>query len=234
MGVTQALFLTLLALALALAQQNIKDPIADFCRRQRHQTCVIDGKLYIDGGQVYYGGSKDNESVAEQNIWLIWEDTQDVANEFAFPIQRANLSKNDGNTINSKRVKDATIPSVNNCVPFPDAFNRLFYLFGGEHASASASAARAASSQGFILYFYDTVYNTWNRSSSDASQASISWPAFGAGTVSDTGVAYYYGGYLTEKSDGAWRGGDFILNGLLSYDMGTRRWGKHVGSEEAG
>lgn len=29
-----------------------KDPLIDFCRRFGHQSCVIDSRLYIDGGQV--------------------------------------------------------------------------------------------------------------------------------------------------------------------------------------
>jgi hypothetical protein len=41
--------------ALVTAQENIKDPIKGFCRRHKHQTCIIDNKLYIDGGLVYYG-----------------------------------------------------------------------------------------------------------------------------------------------------------------------------------
>lgn len=28
---------------------------------------MIDSKLYIDGGMVYYGGDKNNDSVAEQS-----------------------------------------------------------------------------------------------------------------------------------------------------------------------
>lgn len=54
-------------LAVAVAQLNIQDPIADFCRRHKQQTCMIDSKLYIDGGMVYYGGDKNNDSVAEQS-----------------------------------------------------------------------------------------------------------------------------------------------------------------------
>lgn len=54
-------------LAVTAAQQNLADPIADFCRRHQHQTCIIDSKLYIDGGMVYYGGSVDNNTVAEQS-----------------------------------------------------------------------------------------------------------------------------------------------------------------------
>lgn len=44
-----------------------QDPIEDFCRRHQHQTAVIDNKLYIDGGKVYYGNSVDNNSVAQQS-----------------------------------------------------------------------------------------------------------------------------------------------------------------------
>lgn len=155
-------------------------------------------------------------------------------------MQRANLSKVRppsntpmavlenvvGITTNDTCVKDARIPSVSGGVLWPDTANRLFYLFAGEYASVSA--LRETSPQDFTLYFYDTIYNTWNRSVSDASQASIAWPAFGAGAVTDTGTAYYYGGYLTEKSDAGWRGGDLMLNGMLSYDMGTRRWGNNT------
>ena len=53
-------------LAVVAAQQN-GDPINDFCRRHQHQTCIIDSKLYIDGGKIYYGGSVDNGSVAQQS-----------------------------------------------------------------------------------------------------------------------------------------------------------------------
>lgn len=59
-------------IAVAVAQQNTKDPIDDFCRRHKQQTCVIDSKLYIDGGMVYYGGDKSNDSVAEQSMNSVW------------------------------------------------------------------------------------------------------------------------------------------------------------------
>jgi hypothetical protein len=58
------LFAIITAATLAAAQL---DPIRDFCRRHLHQTCVIDSKLYIDGGKVYYGGSVGNDSVARQS-----------------------------------------------------------------------------------------------------------------------------------------------------------------------
>lgn len=61
---TMQLFVIVIVATLAAAQL---DPIQDFCRRHQHQTCVIDSKLYIDGGKVYYGGSVDNSSVARQS-----------------------------------------------------------------------------------------------------------------------------------------------------------------------
>lgn len=59
-------------LAATAAQQNVGDPINDFCRRHLHQTCIVDNKLYIDGGKVYYGGSVDNGSVPEQSEFVVW------------------------------------------------------------------------------------------------------------------------------------------------------------------
>lgn len=44
-----------------------QDPIRDFCRRHQHQTCIIDNKLYIDGGKVYYGGFVENGSTVQQS-----------------------------------------------------------------------------------------------------------------------------------------------------------------------
>jgi hypothetical protein len=50
-----------------IAQQLIANPINDFCRRHQHQTCVIDNKLYVDGGLIYYGAdaSRDNPQPSE-------------------------------------------------------------------------------------------------------------------------------------------------------------------------
>ena len=107
---------------------------------------------------------------------------------------------------------------------WPDITNKLFYLFGGEYSGEP---------QDFInLWFFDVMYNTWNKSSSsDDSQSRVSWPAFGAGTVSDSGVTYYYGGYLSNQSDPKWAGDPFMLNSLTSFDMNTRTWPNHTYDE---
>jgi hypothetical protein len=102
-------------------------------------------------------------------------------------------------------------------VLWPDQANKLFYLYGGDYNNASV--------QDFsTLWFYDTIYNTWNRSNSDGSQTQILWPSFGAGTVDDEGVGYYYGGYLSNKSVSKWSGDRLMLNTMVSYDMNEKRW----------
>lgn len=101
------------------------------------------------------------------------------------------------------------MPSTSGGVLWPDDTNKLFYLFGGEYDNSNDVQAFTT------LWFYDVMYNTWNRSSaSDGSQTGVNWPAFGAGTITDTGIAYYYGGYLTNKSVFKWTGGRLMLNSL--------------------
>jgi hypothetical protein len=95
----------------------------------------------------------------------------------------------------------------------------LFYLFGGEYHDV-------ASVQAFTnLWFFDVIYNKWNRSTgSDIVRASISWPAFGGGAVTEGGTAYYYGGYLSNKTTLKWGGDPLMLSSLISFDMNTQIW----------
>ena len=93
-------------IAAAAGQQNIQDPISNFCRRYKHQTCVIDSKLYIDGGLVHYGSSVLPDDVPERSecttthhsisadgtdTWLLWEDLSDL--KTGLPPQYKNLTK---------------------------------------------------------------------------------------------------------------------------------------------
>lgn len=111
------------------------------------------------------------------------------------------------------------MPSVSGGVLWPDSTNKLFYLFGGEYDNTNAVQSFTT------LWLYDIMYNTWNRSSaSDGSLTGINWPALGAGTFTDVGVAYYYGGYLTNLSMPKWPGDRLMLNSLISFNMNTRSW----------
>jgi hypothetical protein len=115
--------------------------------------------------------------------------------------------------------QDPEVPSVSGGVLWPDTTNKLFYLFGGEYSTANDVQSFTT------LWLYDVIYNTWNRSSaSDGSLTDMKWPAFGSGTVSDTGTAYYYGGYLTNLSMPKWSGERLMLNSLTSFNMNTRSW----------
>ena len=104
-------------------------------------------------------------------------------------------------------------------VLWPDTVNKLFYLFGGEYADIE-------SVQPFTnLWSFDVIYNAWNNTvDSDGSRASISWPAFGAGAVTDEGTAYYYGGYLSNKTTPGWSNNTLMLSSLISFNMNNQVW----------
>ncbi|KAH8731761.1 hypothetical protein GQ44DRAFT_603735, partial [Phaeosphaeriaceae sp. PMI808] len=195
--------------ALATAQLAIQDPIKDFCRRHQQQTCVIDSKFYIDGGLAYYGASINSNSQPERNPWLLWGDLKQLGP--GVPPLYSNLTKG------------RDIPTVSGGVLWPDQANKLFYLFGGEYNNGSSPGSTD-------LWYYDTLYNKWERTLPDGSQSLISWPAFGASTVTDEGVAYYYGGYLSNKTVSGWIGKSLMLNGLVSYDMNNKVWSNRTGS----
>jgi hypothetical protein len=109
---------------------------------------------------------------------------------------------------------------------WPDPVNKIFYLYGGEH-----SDPKKRTSQGeFTLWYYDTIYDKWESPSADGSKSRISWPALGASAVSDQGVAYYYGGYLTNASDLDTSGQPVMQSAMISYDMDSRVWVNDTGS----
>lgn len=101
---------------------------------------------------------------------------------------------------------------------WPDTVNKLFYLFGGEYEAGKVQAFNN-------LWFFDTIYNSWNKTQPHGTQAQVSWPFLGSSAITDEGVAYYYGGYLGNGSVEGWQGDHMMLTSLLSYDMKTGAWG---------
>lgn len=65
---SRIVMLSLLALsgllALTMAQTQSERV---FCRRHEHQTCVIDSRLYMYSGMVYYGTDVNNQSEPEMS-----------------------------------------------------------------------------------------------------------------------------------------------------------------------
>lgn len=104
---------------------------------------------------------------------------------------------------------------------WPDQANKLFYLYGGEFNNNDK-----VRNFDKTIWFYDTIKDTWNQTGdgSRATSEPISWPAYGAGTVDDDGRAYYYGGYLNNKTVPGWGANPLMLKSLITFDMNTRAW----------
>jgi hypothetical protein len=101
---------------------------------------------------------------------------------------------------------------------WPYQINKVFYFFAAKYSNGSVNEFSNE------LWYYDTIINTWNQTLSDGSQAKISWPAFGGSVVTEEGLAWYYGGYLNDKTVPNWGAKPLMLNNLISYDMIKRTW----------
>ena len=124
----------------------------------------------------------------------------------------ANLSKNN------------TVPDLAGGILWTDDVNKIFYLYGGESATAP---------QSFSLWGYDTVLNQWNKSTSPSTD--IGRVAWGAGTtVGARAEGYYYGGYLNNQTTPAWSGPQIATSNLVKYDMIRNVWTNNTGPDAIG
>ncbi|TVY65699.1 Kelch repeat-containing protein, partial [Lachnellula suecica] len=184
-----------------------KDPLANFCRRFGHQTCVIDSKLYVDGGQVNWNPIAANPT-NQTNTWESFHDLTTSPAGIGAPQLHANLSKN------------STIPDVSGGILWPDEVNKRFYLFGGDNFLTSPSAPN--------LLSYDAFYDKWD--SYGTPSQGIQSPAWGAGVgISDVGEGYLLGGWLSNTSVSGWTGAPFATNSMLKYDMDQQTWTNMTG-----
>ena len=123
--------------------------------------------------------------------------------------------------------KPAGAPSVEGGILWADTVNKYFYLYGGDFYQSSPSA--------FALWQYDAIYSNWTSVNPDPTQASIERASFGAGTVAeDSGIGYYYGGWITNQSVPAFGANPVALSNLLSYDMLTNTWSNSSGIDSTG
>ncbi|KAJ5033675.1 hypothetical protein J3E74DRAFT_411020 [Bipolaris maydis] len=186
-----------------------KDPLKDFCCIHGHQTTIVDRRLYIDGGLINWS-PLSAESINYTSAWLRYGDL-DVDNE-GLP-QQYLLTKNE------------PVSSVQGGILWPDTSNKVVYLYGGEYGNDKP--------EDFILWYYDIIYDTWNRSDvrNDRYTASfLGYVSFlhvycrvlmteGAGvTVQDKARSYYYGGWLTNSSVPGYQPRTALRN-MLVYDM---------------
>ncbi|CAI4211520.1 unnamed protein product [Parascedosporium putredinis] len=189
--------LLLLVFAAGLSRQQ-NDPVSGFCRRFAHQTAIVDDKLYIDGGFINYNPL---EQFPENytNDYLFFHDLSTVADS-GMPQLYANLSKN------------RTVPSLHGGVLWGDPVNKRLYQFGGEFYRELTTAFRG-------IYAYDILADAWDFLSVDHARQPASTlvrrASYGAGVaVPDRGEGYYYGGWLSNRSEPGW-GPDSIADSYL-------------------
>ncbi|KAI1034802.1 hypothetical protein LB504_004425 [Fusarium proliferatum] len=196
---------TILALLLTVHWTTAKNPKDDFCRRFAHQTTVIDDKLYIDGGWVNFDDFQQTHE-NYSNTWLSYHDLNNLVERGGdlWPDLNISLSKND------------SIPSVNGGILWGDSVNKRFYLYGGEWNNGF-------SQEPYSLISYDIIYDKWD----DFGTPDITPPpkvaSYGAGVgVSETGMGYYLGGWISNASMSGWTGDRTMSSNFYtySYDSG--------------
>lgn len=131
------------------------------------------------------------------------------------PQPYANLSKN------------ASIPSVNGGVLWPDEVNKRLYLFGGEFYDEKPWE--------FSLYAYDVLNDKWDDFGSPKSTDIVPL-SYGAGlSLSNRGEAYYYGGWMNNSTDAQWGDSPGIPTSyMLSYNMDDNTWTNTTGPDDVG
>ncbi|KAI1071762.1 hypothetical protein LB507_004924 [Fusarium sp. FIESC RH6] len=201
-------FLLVCCLITACLAQN--DPAKNFCRRWGHQTAVVDRKLYIDGGMINYERNKAKENFT--NDFFTYNDLDSVSDE-EMPTFHTGLSKN------------ATIPNVEGGILWEDSVNKRLYLYGGEYEDTPSDP--------FTLYSYDILYDEWH--SEGSPPRSVQAVSYGAGvSIPSRGEAYYYGGWLSDKSISDWSGDRMASSGLIKYEMDSNEWSNMTGPDDVG
>ncbi|ROV88241.1 hypothetical protein VSDG_09031 [Cytospora chrysosperma] len=186
-----------------------RDPLQNFCRRFGHQTTVIDNKLYIDGGLIDWNPISTYPQ-NYSNTWLLYQDLEHNGGS-GMPQLHANLSKN------------ASVPEVSGGILWGDDVNKRFYLFGGEYHDTPPTP--------FNLYSYDTLNNWWDNLG-PVSGSGINQVSYGAGVgISELGLGFYYGGWLSNDSVSGWSGPRMATTGLVRFDMDQGSWTNNTGPD---
>jgi hypothetical protein len=121
--------------------------------------------------------------------------------------------------------KNGTIPSVEGGILWEDSINKRLYLYGGDYEDAPTEP--------FSLYSYDILYDEWHNYGSPPN--SVKAASYGAGvSVPSRGEAYYYGGWLSEKSIQDWGGERLASSGLVKYIMDSNKWSNVSGPDDVG
>ncbi|KAH7139937.1 hypothetical protein B0J13DRAFT_596864 [Dactylonectria estremocensis] len=207
-------------LLLSFPWVTAKNPRDDFCRRFAHQTTVIDDKLYIDGGWVNFQGFQEDH-INSSNTWLGYHDLNKLVNEW--PDLIIDLNKNDRQDI---LTMSCSIPVVSGGVLWGDDVNKRFYLYGGDWNVGYAQDF-------YHLLSYDILYDKWD----DFGPPHINPPpkiaSYGAGVgVSQTGMGYYYGGWISNTSMSGWTQPQKMSSNLYTYAYDTEKFTQGASPDE--
>ncbi|KAF2666045.1 hypothetical protein BT63DRAFT_481855 [Microthyrium microscopicum] len=162
------------------------DPVVNFCKRLDHQSTVVNGKLYIDGGrQVYTNYAPNGSDIGPHTIG---------PNEYLLSIDLTRgWDANEGLPI-TKTPKNLTTPYLTRGALFPSSTNPDgFYLFGGTVASDNTSFVNYQSPQteGKPIWGYaGSTSGIWN-----SIDGSFPRPCSGANAVlNDKSKAFWFNG----------------------------------------
>jgi hypothetical protein len=107
--------------------------------------------------------------------------------------------------------KPAQVPSLLGGTLWADEANARLFQYGGQWPGDETPE------DVFSLWSYDVYANEWNEKTASST---INRLSFGAGvSVESSGMGYYLGGYLTDRSTSGWTGPQVTTGNLLQYDM---------------
>lgn len=145
-----------------------------------------------------------------EDTWLLYQDLEQNGAS-GMPLLHANLSKN------------ASVPDVSGGILWGDDVNKRIYLFGGEYYDDPPTS--------FNLYSYDVLNNWWDNFGL-ASGTEIEPVSYGAGVgISELGLGFYYGGWLSNNSVSGWSGPRLATTGLIRFDMDQHSWTNNSGPD---
>ncbi|KAH7203415.1 kelch repeat protein [Fusarium oxysporum] len=207
------LLLLLSVIRSATAQNSAQNPRDDFCRRFSHQTTVIDDKLYIDGGWMNFKDFQ-KDHINYSNTWLGYHDLNKFYKDW--PDLRINLNKND-RQVNFQ---------ISGGVLWGDDVSKRFYLYGGDWNIGYAKMP-------YHLLSYDILNDQWE----DFGMPNINPPpeiaSYGAGIgVSETGMGYYYGGWVSNASMSGWAQPRKMSSYLYTYDYDKGDFTQQAGLDD--
>ncbi|KAF5650210.1 uncharacterized protein FTJAE_634 [Fusarium tjaetaba] len=143
------------------------------------------------------------------DTWLAYHDLNNLAERGGdlWSDLNISLSKND------------SIPSVHGGILWGDSVNKRFYLFGGEWNNGFSQGT-------YSLLSYDIIYDKWDHFGTPDITPLPKIASYGAGVgISETGMGYYLGGWISNASMSGWTGDRTMSSNFYtnSYDSGKLR-----------